>query len=78
MPSNEVVDRQVLTVREVEDLTSLKRVTLWRLERRGDFPIRINLTGKKVGWFKREIDAWLDKRLRGIGVGSENLNAGNK
>jgi len=57
---------QVLTVREVEDKTSLKRVTLWRLEKRGDFPARVNLTDKKVGWFKSDIDNWIDTRSRGI------------
>jgi len=55
-------DRQILTLRQVEDLVGLKRVTLWRLERKRDFPKRLMLTERKVGWREKEVNEWIDKR----------------
>jgi len=57
---------KILTTKEVADKTGLSRVTLWRLERAGNFPLRINLSHRRTGWPEQEIDAWLDSRPRGI------------
>jgi len=37
---------------------------VWRWEKRGKFPKRINLGGKSVGWFESEIDEWLEKKSK--------------
>ena len=50
---------------EVEVMTSLSRVTRWRLERDGKFPERVRLTGGRVGWFFHEVKEWLENLPRG-------------
>jgi prophage regulatory protein len=58
---------RVLNKKEVRAKTGgLGDVTIWRLEKSGRFPKRINITERRVGWVESEIDAWLDKRPRGI------------
>ena len=53
---------KVLRTRDVADVTGLSRVTIWRLERAGDFPNRIRLGQNSVGWLQDEIEAWLINR----------------
>jgi prophage regulatory protein len=41
---------------------------IWRLERAGQFPQRVQLTeGGAVGWYEDEINAWVDSRIRAPG-----------
>ena len=53
---------QILNVSEVAKLTGLSRTTIWRLERRGEFPPRRNITPHRVGWFEHEIEEWVETR----------------
>jgi prophage regulatory protein len=52
----------------IEDLprvmmrVSLSKSTILRLERTGQFPGRIRLSQRRVGWRKSEIDRWLAER----------------
>ena len=36
------------------------RTQLWRKEREGTFPKRVQLGGNRVGYVESEIDAWID------------------
>jgi prophage regulatory protein len=56
----------ILSPKEVVKRTGLSRVTLWRLEKSGQFPKRVNLTEARVGWEEDEIDEWIESRPRGI------------
>jgi prophage regulatory protein len=52
-----------------EDLKPAKgiaysKVSLWRLEKRGEFPKRIPLGRSRYGWADHEIDAWIEERIR--------------
>lgn len=44
--------------------TGLSRVTIWRLEKQGKFPQRLQLTIGTVGWIDDEVDKWLQSRPR--------------
>jgi len=58
------IDRKL----SVRQKTGLSDTTIWRLERKGEFPARIQITeGGLVGWFSDEIDAWLHDRVRSFG-----------
>ena len=57
---------KILNPSEVVEKTGLSRVTLWRLEKSGQFPERVNLTEARVGWAEDEIDEWIKSRPRGI------------
>ncbi|MCU7833680.1 MAG: AlpA family phage regulatory protein [gamma proteobacterium symbiont of Taylorina sp.] len=43
-------------------LTGLSDSTIWRLEKKGDFPKRRKITARLVGWLKTEVDAWIENR----------------
>ena len=47
--------RRILAPKEVVGLTSLSRTTIWRLERSGEFPTRIQLSRGRTGFFMDEI-----------------------
>ena len=54
----------ILGAKDVEILTGLSRVSIWRLENEGKFPARVQLTGSRVGWYGWEIKAWIASRPR--------------
>ncbi|WIY27637.1 AlpA family phage regulatory protein [Parasedimentitalea psychrophila] len=47
-------------------MVGLSRTTIWRREREGDFPQRIHLGGRRVGWHADEVIAWLEARPKGL------------
>ena len=57
---------RVLNVKDVVGMTGLSKVTIWRKEKSGAFPKRINLTPRRVGWIESEIVGWLETRPKGI------------
>jgi prophage regulatory protein len=54
---------------ERKRLVPLSDTTIWRMERRGEFPRRISISEKRVAWRRSEIEAWL-KRRAAMGVAS--------
>ena len=57
---------RILKTNEVVKIIGLSKVTIWRMERSGTFPKRINLSDRRVGWIESEIFEWLDSRPKGI------------
>lgn len=47
---------------EVVELTGLAAITLFKMEKRGEFPPRRQLTRRAVGWLEEEVRAWLESR----------------
>ena len=52
---------RILRLREVEALTGMSKTSIWRLERKGQFPVRRSLGVRCVGWREEEIQEWLRK-----------------
>jgi predicted DNA-binding transcriptional regulator AlpA len=50
-------------VREVARRTGLSRTTLWRLERRGAFPARRQISLGAIGWIEAEVEHWISGRV---------------
>jgi prophage regulatory protein len=69
--------KRMVSKREVVSITGLSGVTIWRRMKAGDFPLSLQLTPSKIGWFLHEIEAWVDSRPRGIAPLPANLNGGN-
>ena len=46
--------------------TSLSRTEVWRKEKAGEFPARIQLGRQSVGWDAAEVDRWLKSCKRGV------------
>ncbi len=48
--------------RQIRDLTTLSAVTIWRMERRGEFPKSKQLSRNRVGWPRAAVNEWLRER----------------
>ena len=51
---------KILNVKQLSEVTGLSPVTIWRKEKKGEFPARRQLGSRRVGWLTREIDEWLE------------------
>lgn len=47
---------------ELANLLGISKVTLWRMENRGELPARIRISRRAVGWKESDIEEWLDNR----------------
>lgn len=56
------ISNRMLRSREVVNLTGLSKTTLWRLEKKGDFPARKQLSVGAVGWSLFEVELWMSSR----------------
>ena len=55
---------RLLKIKEVVTETSLSRPTIYRAIGRGEFPDRIKLSPRRVGWPEADIAAWIDAQRR--------------
>lgn len=53
---------RILREKMVIQLTGLSRSTIWREERKGNFPKRRQLSSRAVGWLESEILTWMETR----------------
>ena len=53
---------RILSTRSVIAETGLSRTTIWRLERQGHFPKRLQLSPNRVGWKSDAIRDWIESR----------------
>jgi prophage regulatory protein len=50
----------------VRERTGLSRSTVWRLERRGEFPRHVQISANIVAWREDEVTAWIESRAQRI------------
>ena len=55
---------KTLKLKDVVQMTSIGKVTIWRLEQRGEFPAKIVLSPNRVGWIEDEVSDWIASRPR--------------
>ena len=53
----------LIRIREVRRRTGFSRSTIWRLERRGEFPRRVKLGPNSVAWYLAEVEGWIKEKL---------------
>ena len=58
-------DRSILRKPDLRALTGLSDSTVRRLEQASEFPKRIQLAARSVGWRSSEVAAWLANRPNG-------------
>lgn len=58
---------------EVKRAVGLSRSTIFRLERSGAFPRRVQLSPGTVGWIREQVEHWLEQK----GVPRSGSNAGS-
>ena len=54
---------RILSKAEVRELVLYSPQHIARLEKAGNFPKRVNLGTKRVGWVEAEVLEWLEARL---------------
>ena len=53
----------IIRYKEVLELLGISRSTLWRWERQQpDFPKRISLSERSVGWLRSSVEEWIATR----------------
>jgi prophage regulatory protein len=65
--------RRMINKKAVVMLTGLSGVTIWRRMKACDFPLSVQLTPNKIGWFLDEIETWMESRPRGVAELPANL-----
>jgi prophage regulatory protein len=61
-----ITSMYVLRMPQVVAATGLSRMTIYRLEKRGQFPSRIQLSPNSIGWRKDEVDHWIESLPKAI------------
>lgn len=54
---------RMLRIAQVLSLTGLGKTKIYELQAEGDFPMRVQLTPKRVAWVEAEVQAWLAARI---------------
>lgn len=49
---------------DVQVVVGLSRVSIWRMERLGQFPARVQVSPSRVGWHGNEVKRWITDRPR--------------
>ena len=52
---------RILRIKEVTEMIGLSRTTIWRMERKGEFPTRVQLGVGSVGWRASELERWIGR-----------------
>ncbi len=60
--STEARPVRLLRIRDVIQITGLSRMTLYRLERAGNFPRRRRLGVQSVAWLESDLSHWVETR----------------
>lgn len=53
---------RLLSWRKVKDVTGLSRTTAWRRQKAGDFPLAVQISPGRIGWWESELTAWKASR----------------
>lgn len=53
---------EIIRPRDLPSETGLSRTTIWRLEKKGDFPKRIRLSVGAVGYLRVAVEQWRQSR----------------
>lgn len=54
---------RMLRLAQVIDATGLRRSKLYELQAQGDFPRRVKIASRSVGWVEAEVQDWLARRI---------------
>ena len=71
-PEEPNMAEEILRLPLVKQRTGLSRSEIYRRERLGEFPHRISLGARAVGWFSSDIERWVLSRVRQTRAGVGN------
>ena len=58
------MSHKVLRLPSVKDKSGLSRSTIYLRIKKGEFPKPISLGDRAVGWLEKDIDDWLDQKIK--------------
>ena len=58
------MEHQILRLTDVITMTGLSRSTIYLRMVQGEFPNKINLGSRAVGWISSEVNEWIEERIR--------------
>ena len=56
-------DRKFINLKEVMEITSMARATIYKRIKLGIFPEQIPIGGRSVRWLESDISEWMDKQI---------------
>jgi prophage regulatory protein len=54
------MEQKVLSINEAVIMTGLSKSTIFRLEDDSQFPARVQLSQRRIGWLRKDIEKWLE------------------
>jgi prophage regulatory protein len=54
---------RIISIKDVQHLTSLCKSSIYELMRLGEFPRSIDLGARRVGWLLSEVEGWIRGRV---------------
>jgi prophage regulatory protein len=65
----------ILRLPDVKKYTGLSRSEIYRREGLGQFPKRVPIGARSVGWVSGEVQAWIENRIKESRKGGDHENA---
>ena len=57
------MNKQFISQKEVIEMTGVSRPSLYRLRKKGEFPQSVQLSERRIGFVKTEVEFWMDKKI---------------
>ncbi len=70
--------RKILRSKQTQELVGLGPTTIYRKEKAGEFPQRVQLGPHAVGWYEDEVIDWINSRPRGMADAPDQALAGQR
>ncbi len=58
------MSHKILRLPSVKDRSGLSRSTIYLRIKKGEFPKPISLGDRAVGWLEKDIDDWLEQKIK--------------
>ncbi len=62
-PTDNPKSQRILRLAQVREVTGLGRSCIYQLQARKEFPQRIKIGVRAVGWIESEVQQWVAKRI---------------
>ena len=53
---------KIIRASELAKMLTISKPTIWRMEQRGELPLKIQITERVSGWRESDILEWIQKR----------------
>lgn len=63
LPASPDAPIRILRLDQVIKATGLGKTKIYELQAVGQFPMRVQITARTVGWVEEEVQAWLSRRV---------------